>query len=121
MVARLTDATGGVATTVNLADRAARMVRFVAIRSTDVSESAHRVGAVLEDVSPWVPGAKCLHRAAAGRVWLAALGIQSQIVVGVRRDRRWQGHAWLEVSDDDSRLVIFAEEVEFRPIWRRGE
>lgn len=54
-----------------------------------------------------VPGAACLHRALASRVWLARRGVQAQIVVGFRKRGVIEGHAWLEVSTPDGPLVLF--------------
>jgi len=43
-----------------------------------------------------VPGSTCLHRALAGRVWLARQGLDSSLVIGLRRQgRAFTAHAWL--------------------------
>lgn len=117
--ARLYAARHTVAQTIALADDVAdrvRVLRFL-MGPADTVETTRRVARTLESVSRYVPGALCLHRAAAGRVWLATSGISSRIVIGVHRGASWQGHAWLEVEDNDDTIVIFSEEVPFRPVF----
>lgn len=46
--------------------------------------------------SSYMPGARCLHRALAAQNWLARRGIDSEVVVGLRRSGELEGHAWLE-------------------------
>jgi hypothetical protein len=58
-----------------------------------------------------VPGAACLHRALAVRLWLAWHGQASQVVVGFRQRGEVQGHAWLEVGEQR----LFAGELETYP------
>lgn len=57
-----------------------------------------------------VGGSTCLHRALATRVWLAAFGLESRIVLGFRREESLAGHAWLEVDLGDRATVLFHEE-----------
>lgn len=118
--ARIVSARTTVVDTIAIADRAASCVgplRFLR-RTCGPPETARMVSSALETATRFVPGALCLHRAAAGRVWLASFGIESRIVVGLRRDSRWQGHAWLEVEHDDDRILLFTEEVPFEPVFR---
>src|SRR5690554_3400663 len=61
---------------------------------------AHRASRV-------VPGARCMHRALAGRVWLARRGIASKIVVGFRKRGVLEGHAWLEIQAPDGPFELF--------------
>ncbi len=49
-----------------------------------------------QSLSQWIPGARCLHRALASRIWLARRGIEAEVVVGFQRREQLQGHAWLE-------------------------
>ena len=60
--------------------------------------------------SSWVPGATCLHRALATRVWLAAFRVDSRIVLGFRRHDSLTGHAWLEVDLGDGVAVLFHDD-----------
>lgn len=105
--------------TIELADRVARRARNLRFLRADVEVEAvtRDISRKLERASRHLPGILCLHRAAAGRVWLASFGIEARIVVGVRRDASWQGHAWLEVTDAGDRIVIFTEEVPFVPVF----
>lgn len=53
--------------------------------SWDVPRTLHLIQVSLRRASDLVPGARCLHRSVAARVWLAAIGIRSSVVVGVAR------------------------------------
>lgn len=69
--------------------------------ATELSELlAHRA-------SRLVPGARCMHRALAGRVWLARRGIAAEIVVGFRKRGVLEGHAWLEVKTPTGFVDLF--------------
>lgn len=119
--ARVTDALYGVSATIDTANRIASAARILgAVRHQQPEPAARRVSDTISRVSSLIPTTRCVHRAAAGRVWLACIGVESEIVVGLRRDERWQGHAWLEVIDGTERIVLFGEEVTFRPVWRRS-
>lgn len=66
-----------------------------------------------------VPGAACMHRALACRVWLARRGVDAQIVVGFRKRGAIEGHAWLEVSTPDGpRLLFKADGDDYRESFR---
>lgn len=60
-------------------------------------------------VSRLVPGATCLHRALASRVWLARRGVSTELVVGFRKEGAIEGHAWLQL-DEATGETLFAEE-----------
>lgn len=71
--------------------------------------------------SSYLPGTRCLHRALAAQIWLARRGIDSEVVVGLRRSGDLEGHAWLEW--DRGRETLFGEggeeeEKEYREILR---
>lgn len=57
--------------------------------------------------SRFVPGAQCLQRALAARVWLARRGVASEIVVGFRKRGVLEGHAWLEVKAPGGAIALF--------------
>jgi hypothetical protein len=57
--------------------------------------------------SKFVPGANCVDRAVATRVWLAGFRIDSRIVLGFRRRNGLEGHAWLEVELTDAVTLLF--------------
>ncbi len=57
-----------------------------------------------------VPGAECLHRALACRVWLARRGVDATIVVGFRKRGAIEGHAWLEIASPDGLHTMFKSE-----------
>jgi len=63
-----------------------------------------------ERASRLVPGARCLHRALASRVWLARRGVRSGLVVGFRRDGALEGHAWLELEGPRDGEELFVEQ-----------
>lgn len=80
-----------------------------------VSEAVQKGERICRRMSRFVPGARCLHQAAATRVWLAAHGIPSEIVVGFRHQEQFAGHAWLELPDGDE---LFNDEARFHEVWR---
>ncbi len=57
-----------------------------------------------------VPGANCLHRALATRVWLAARRVDSTVVVGFRKRAEFEGHAWLEVPLGGATTLVFVSD-----------
>jgi hypothetical protein len=93
-------------------------------------EWSDRIGATLRWISPlrerpdtlargralayrWssvVPGANCIDRAVATRVWLSACRLKSRVVLGFRRRDGLEGHAWLEVELDGAATVLFIED-----------
>jgi len=66
-----------------------------------------------------VPGAACLHRALATRLWLARRGIPAEIIVGFRDDGGLEGHAWLEVSSPTGPIAVFEQE-DYRESFRES-
>src|SRR5690554_7847945 len=93
-----------------LVGEAARIVEGCPARSRVGSPSRDAIAeaAALSELlahraSRLVPGAQCLQRALAGRVWLARRGIASEIVVGFRKRGLLEGHAWLEVMNQTER------------------
>ena len=60
--------------------------------------------------SRFVPGANCLHRATATRVWLAAYRMESRVVLGFRKRNGLEGHAWLEVSLPEAVTLMFVSD-----------
>lgn len=66
-----------------------------------------------------VPGAACLHRALAARVWLARRGIEAEIVVGFRKEGALEGHAWLEVASPTGPIEVF-DEPSYRESFRES-
>ena len=69
--------------------------------------------------SKLVPGAACLHRALAARVWLARRGIPAEIVVGFRNDGGLEGHAWLEVPSPTGPIAVF-DQPSYRESFRES-
>lgn len=59
--------------------------------------------------SEFIPGATCLHRSLASRVWLARRGIPTRLVVGFRRDGGLEGHAWLEIEGAPTDETLFGD------------
>ena len=80
-------------------------------------ETAERAS---ERASRLVPGAVCLHRALAARVWLARRGVPTSLVVGFRRDDTLEGHAWLDVESRDGPSELFFE-PDYRESFREAE
>lgn len=74
---------------------------------TPPQEIAQHAQLLAARASRLVPGAACLHRALASRVWLARRGVSAQIVVGFRKRAALEGHAWLEISTPDGPIVLF--------------
>lgn len=69
-----------------------------------------------------IPGARCLQRALASRVWLARRGIESEVVVGFRMSGELEGHAWLEVRDGAiSRDLFHGDESGYRESFRESQ
>lgn len=68
-----------------------------------------------------VPGAACMHRALAARVFLARRGVASELVVGLRKTGALEGHAWLEVEVDGGHTALFVtEEAGYRESFRES-
>lgn len=57
-----------------------------------------------------IPGANCLHRATATRVWLGTYRVPSKIVLGFRKNDGLQGHAWLEVPVEGASMLLFVSD-----------
>ena len=74
-----------------------------------INETAALSELLAHRASRLVPGAQCLQRALAGRVWLARRGIASEIVVGFRKRGLLEGHAWLEVMSPDELIELFKD------------
>ncbi len=100
-----------VRTAARLADRFERDV------GRDPSEYVGLAKTAARRASRLVPGATCLHRALASRVWLARRGISSEIVVGFRREGGLEGHAWLEVFGSGEPIAVF-EQSGYRESFR---
>lgn len=101
-----------------------------ALRVQDLVALSERAGATLRWTSPlrrredtlarsrhlayrwsrWVPGANCLHRATATRVWLAAYRMDSRVVLGFRKRESLEGHAWLEVALPEAVTLLFVSD-----------
>jgi len=76
--------------------------------NAEASAQAAALGELLAHrASRLVPGARCMHRALAGRVWLARRGVASEIVVGFRKRGVLEGHAWLEIQAPDGPFELF--------------
>jgi hypothetical protein len=97
---------------------AARLAgRFQQGAGEDPSEYVGLAKAAARRASRLVPGATCLHRALASRVWLARRGVASEIVVGFRREGALEGHAWLEVFGSGEPISMF-EQSGYRESFR---
>lgn len=69
-----------------------------------------------------VPGAQCLQRALASRVWLARRGVASEVIVGFRMSGELEGHAWLEIRDGSLSRDLFREDNSgYRESFRESE
>lgn len=65
-------------------------------------------------MSRFTPQATCLVRALAGQILLSGYGYDSNIKIGVSRDKgEFEAHAWLE---NDGRVVLGESEVDYVPI-----
>jgi hypothetical protein len=65
-------------------------------------------------MSRFTPKATCLVRALAGQILLSSYGYDSNIKIGVSRDKgEFEAHAWLE---NDGRIVLGESEVDYVPI-----
>lgn len=94
-----------------LAGEAARWAERVPAPARESEDREERAAALCEllahRASRLVPGARCMHRALAGRVWLARRGVASEIVVGFRKRGVLEGHAWLEVQSPEGAFDLF--------------
>lgn len=102
----------------------ATRVAFARHRVRDVVDGAHRVSGVLRWATPFrtrgdtrdraqalahtwsgrIPGCSCLHRAVSTQLWLAAVGVESRVVLGLRKRETIEGHAWLELASPPQTL-----------------
>jgi hypothetical protein len=65
-------------------------------------------------MSRFTPQATCLVRALAGQILLSQYGYDSNIKIGVSRDKgEFEAHAWLE---NDGKVVLGESEVDYVPI-----
>ncbi len=102
----------------DLVRTAARLAgRYEERAGGEVGEAVEAATRAAGRSSKLVPGASCLHRALASRVWLARRGIASEIVVGFRKEGHLEGHAWLEVFGPEGPTAIF-EESGYRESFR---
>jgi hypothetical protein len=103
-----------------LAGDAARWAGRFGVRDRRPVEEWPEIAELLANrASRLVPGAKCMHRALAGRVWLARRGIAAQIVVGFRKRGTIEGHAWLELQTPEGTQTLFnADEDGYRESFR---
>jgi hypothetical protein len=116
-VARVVGAMLNIEDLLRVTGRAARWAARCRARPADVDypatqaeviEASTALGELLAHrASRLIPGARCLHRALAGRVWLARRGVDAQIVVGFRKRGAIEGHAWLEVQTPDGPRLLF--------------
>lgn len=107
----------GVGQTVRIAnDLASRLVERARLRDPVPGHIAARteVGRVAAlRASRLVPGANCLHRAFALRVWFGSQGVESRIVIGFRKRESFEGHAWIEIAcDDGSTVTLFCTDAD---------
>lgn len=80
---------------------------FESHQQRGVAEWAEIAELLAHRASRLVPGARCLHRALAARVWLARRGVDAQVVVGFRKRGAIEGHAWLEIQAPDGPQTLF--------------
>ena len=88
-------------------DAATWAARFPAAQTSASDDSPETASLLAHRASRLIPGAKCLHRALAARVWLARRGVDAQIVVGFRKRGVIEGHAWLELQTPDGPRTLF--------------
>lgn len=69
-------------------------------RQKSGSLSVYKIVWAVTQVSPYIPGVRCLARAMAAQVLLERQGYPAQLRIGVGRDRSGQliAHAWLEIQ-----------------------
>lgn len=94
---------------VRWSERAADLLRCTAV-VPEKPDTLMRGRALAYRWSAVVPGATCLHRALATRVWLAAVGIDSRVVLGFRKRPHFEGHAWLEVYLEHAATLLFVDD-----------
>ena len=75
---------------------------------------AARTELALRRASRLIPGARCIHRAVAGRRMLARRGIDARVVIGLRSHQGLDGHAWLEF--DDGSTMFADDDAGFRRV-----
>ncbi len=107
-IARVISEMASIQQLMHLAGRAARWAgRYPAHEERTADESTDLAELLAHRASRFVPGARCLHRALASRVWLARRGVDAQIVVGFRNRGALEGHAWLEVHTPQHTYTLF--------------
>ena len=76
----------------------AHMAKPKSDRGSTKNRSVYKVVWAVTQVSPYIPGVRCLARAMAAQVLLERQGYPTQLRIGVGRDREGQliAHAWLE-------------------------
>jgi hypothetical protein len=99
----------GVGRTVRLATELASKVppgrRTLRTRETGLTDRLELARIAAFRASRFIPGANCLHRAFAVRVWLATQGVEAAIVLGFRKREDLEGHAWLEIPTATGRVL----------------
>ncbi|WP_168210748.1 lasso peptide biosynthesis B2 protein [Persicimonas caeni] len=107
-IARLATEVFSIEQLLKLAGEAAQWAeRFPSFDRRSPDEWAEIADLLANRASRLVPGAQCLQRALASRVWLARRGIDAQIVVGFRKRGTLEGHAWLELQLSGGPSTLF--------------
>ncbi|MDP3566400.1 lasso peptide biosynthesis B2 protein [Sediminibacterium sp.] len=78
-----------------------------------------RITWAIHVMSDFTPRPTCLVRALAGQILLSQYGYDSNIKIGVSRDKgEFEAHAWLEHSND---VVLGESEIDYVPIMDWNE
>ncbi len=76
----------------------------------------HYVQSTVTRVARWIPDASCIPQALVAQAWLARAGQPASMVIGFRRGRYWEGHAWLEL--EDASLLFVEPSAGYIETWR---
>ncbi len=63
----------------------------------------------------WIPAASCIPQALVAQTWLTHAGQPSSLVIGFRKGRHWEGHAWIELEGD---LLFVEPNAGYIETWR---
>ena len=106
-----------------LTGRLADLLRGLAhMTPRPLQEQIERARRTAYRASNLVPGARCLQRALAKRIWLARRNVDSEVVFSLRKSGDIEGHAWLEVTDGTISRELFREDdSDYRESFRESQ
>ncbi len=94
--------------------RIQRIIKRFSSKSRENKIPLKKITWAIQVMSRFIPRATCLVRALAGQILLSQYGYDSNIKIGVSRDKgEFEAHAWLEYGNY---VVLGESEIDYVPI-----